>query len=370
MIPPNLLSQYHTIKFVHKTTYYQLFEAISNETNEICTIRVLDTSSDFYKRDSDLATTRFLQEMLHLLKINPNAVISKHIESSQNKLAFASLPYVPLKRQDDAAANLAKANELNLQQLIEDVTSDMRHLKSMKNGVERITLDLDKIFQMQSGDKRYFILDWPEALDLNAMEESGKCYAKLPDTTKPEMYSLGLSILGRYKPKKMLEEIAEIQDAKEHNCKFDRMIEELEIQKSSKRILKELLIRTADLSDKSFEELTTEKSKDSTFDPLETQCGLYNIMVSSKETIGLQRGDPHKIAFCSWKKNLVKVYDLTEPNETQLQGVQINQRGSKTRAFNFNIICLNCRLLLESCQRNSQHRMDCFINPFTRPAHC
>ena len=102
-IPPKLRLAYTDFKFIQQTVSYRLYEAKSRNSDTIHTIRVLDPTTQFVSDNHDLAATLFIQELLRLHYVQPEAVLTNTFEISKNgqQIAYASLPYHPLNHQSD-----------------------------------------------------------------------------------------------------------------------------------------------------------------------------------------------------------------------------------------------------------------------------
>ena len=97
-IPPKLKLAYIDFKLIQQAATYRLYEAKPRISDMVHTIRVLDPTTEFVSANYDLAATLFIQEMLRLQSMHPEAVLINSFEMSSNdrQMAYASLPYYPL----------------------------------------------------------------------------------------------------------------------------------------------------------------------------------------------------------------------------------------------------------------------------------
>ena len=130
-IPPKLKLAYTDFKLIQQAATYRLFEAKLRNSDIIHTIRVLDPTTEFVSANYDLAATLFIQELLRLQSIHPEAVLINSFEMSSNDrlMAYASLPYYPLDLQSDQNQQNLIPKDLNtMVNLIKQVVSDVEFL--------------------------------------------------------------------------------------------------------------------------------------------------------------------------------------------------------------------------------------------------
>ena len=130
-VPPKLKLAYTDFKSIQQTATYRLCEAKLRNSNIIHTIRILDPTTEFVSANFNLAATFFIQELLRLQSVHPEAVLINTFEISDNgrQMAYASLPYYPLDFQPDQnKENFFPKDPNTVENLIKEVVSDVEFL--------------------------------------------------------------------------------------------------------------------------------------------------------------------------------------------------------------------------------------------------
>ena len=163
-IPPKLRLDYFDFKLIQQTTSYGLFEAKCRNSDALHMIRVLDPTVEFVSNNYDFAATLFIQELLRLHSLIPDAVFINTFEISSNgkSMAYASRPYYSLKFESDQCDQLRECskNPNIIENLIRDVICDIEFLRKdlqLTNIMD--SLGLESIYFMQD-KKTFFVGNW------------------------------------------------------------------------------------------------------------------------------------------------------------------------------------------------------------------
>lgn len=164
-IPPRIINSYSNFSLVATTSYYKIYEALSSSENKIHSIRVLDVNSDFFKRNRNIASTLFVQEILRLCTIVRQAgtIIIENFEIYEEKIAFVTKPYYPLfspQTKNDKPKNL---NPVDIEKMLKDTLADLGfiYVNMRKSDINSIKT---KIFRFNDSEN-FFIGDWTTAPD-------------------------------------------------------------------------------------------------------------------------------------------------------------------------------------------------------------
>ena len=243
-LTPNIKLAYADIKLVSETEYCQTFDATSRRDNQKYTIRTLNITSEFYRENSNLATTLFIQELLHLCtKFSDGVVIESFEAHEDGKLACAIRHCQSLQQLIDKD-KLTAAKEIDCERLLKDVLLDINFLLTKTRISRTLSIELQSIYQM-SGLKGYFLSDWAKNLEQISPEIATQTLAdKMPDGAN-EVYNLGLKVLEiNGIPKETIEDVVAIRVNKLYNTGIEDLLAELSEQPESlKESLRKILIR-------------------------------------------------------------------------------------------------------------------------------
>lgn len=249
LISRNLKNNYTDFKFINQTSYYKIYQAKSQLTQEIHTIRILDPSCNLVEEDFNQAVTLFLQEILHLCQLpgGREAIIPELFEFQGDKIYFISKPYYPL---DYELSNL-KNVQYDISKLLKDLSSEMRYLLKKKN-FNDLSADLQNVFRFE-GTNSFFIGDWAKYLSPNSMSTSILSRPSLmsqPDTSEDTsncVYSLGkLALRVGGLEHQDLEDLAAISNVKLYNASLDSLLNTLNVGADIKALLRNMLNKDPD----------------------------------------------------------------------------------------------------------------------------
>ena len=237
-VTPKLIATYPSFKLISQTSSYQILEAFLPNTNQKHTIRALDIHSKFVQQYWNIAATLFIQELLRLVYIQPEAVLIESFEICNERMAFASLPYEPLRCESQNHAELnGGMNEMiegegvgpdyNMEKMIIDLLSDIEFLmKDLRANSCSKLLTPQNIFRFDSSST-YFVGDWIRSFDLEtnfASEPNAQInmVALQSNQTRSDMseeiYNLGMFMLQLCGLSK--QEHDDLRKIKETNSKF------------------------------------------------------------------------------------------------------------------------------------------------------
>lgn len=235
--PPRINKLYTDFNLISRCSYYRVYQAKYSLTNEIHTIRMLDTECMFVKRNPEFASSLFIKEILFLCSRlgQPDSIVIENFEMSEGKIAFVSKNYstvLPLKPNE---------SKPNVKKMLKDIVQDIDFLYSKMN-IRNLTIDPSRICRFQDTDK-FFYTDWAAAEAKGEEEESkggeirsirtplyfapelrNNSLSSLPKAAT-EIYTLGLTILELSGIERRLwDELPLISDDKSYDYVLSTMI--------------------------------------------------------------------------------------------------------------------------------------------------
>lgn len=173
-LPPKIRSQYYDFKVTSRTTIYLVIQARSQATHEIHTIRALNSDAPFVTENFDLASTLFIQELLHFCEICPKSVFIESFEIYKDKIAFATLPYVDSSNSDFKIPSEKLKHKLFLEKMLKDLTGELEFLSAKINLVNFASIiQRHNIFYLKEYN-RFFLGDWASVFtQKNLIKKSG-----------------------------------------------------------------------------------------------------------------------------------------------------------------------------------------------------
>ena len=234
-LSPKLKLLYKDIKLVYQAEYYHIYEAIAQNTQEVCSIRILDLESEFYKHNPSLASTLFIQELLRICIKYPDSVLPEHFEINNHVFSFITKKCCPLAEKNDDKA-------IDIEKMIRRICSDMNFLIYQMKLADAISIDLENLYLI---DKQgYLLSDWSRFLTKKSKGiKSNDALRIQPGSSEiDEVYLLGMrapQLNGISKDN--LEPLASIKIPKMHNAAIDSVMEGLNQPEHVKKILRKML---------------------------------------------------------------------------------------------------------------------------------
>lgn len=251
-LTPKIRSAYFDFELISETSYYKIYEAKSAANKATTyTIRALDPSSQFVKRDRDAAMTLFIQEALHLC-LQAGSLETVMIEDFEIDGAAAVFVmkqnYYPL--QGALNASTVRKHTMNIEKLLKDLVGDINFMyKRMKT--TDLKLNLNRVFCIPERNS-FFYGDWAaakpvsrnahEGIDLNSTVALDPSIQTLRVAAK-EVYVLGLIALeaGGVKRKEW-EGLFKVKDAELYNAELGSILKKLEWAKTPEPVIKMLKV--------------------------------------------------------------------------------------------------------------------------------
>ena len=254
IIPPKIRLLYTDFKLVSEAHYFKIFSAKSISRNKSFTLRVLDFNSEFYKCNSNIAATLFVQELLRLSTLYPDTVLIEDFEICDKAVAFVTSSYLPLShliKEDKGPQNI------DMEKLIQDVLTDLNFLvfdmglssKDSKSSI--IQTDFENIYQISDNNK-FFLGDWAKGLEtVKALEGLSEVNMKESDDDlkgEKEIQTFAFKMLELCGVKNEdIQDIMYIKNPKVFMAGLDALLSGLELQSESlKKTLRSLLTKDGD----------------------------------------------------------------------------------------------------------------------------
>ena len=254
IIPPKIRLLYTDFKLVSEAHYFKIFSAKSISRNKSFTLRVLDFNSEFYKCNSNIAATLFVQELLRLSTLYPDTVLIEDFEICDKAVAFVTSSYLPLShliKEDKGPQNI------DMEKLIQDVLTDLNFLvfdmglssKDSKSSI--IQTDFENIYQISDNNK-FFLGDWAKGLEtVKALEGLSEVNMKESDDDlkgEKEIQTFAFKMLELCGVKNEdIQDIMYIKNPKVFMAGLDALLSGLELQSESlKKTLRSLLANNSD----------------------------------------------------------------------------------------------------------------------------
>ena len=236
-IPPKLKLFYKDLKLTAETNYYQIFDAFSCDDNRIYSIRALNTNSEFYQQNTNLAMTLFVQELLRLCVVHPESVLIDHFEIHEKNVAFVtekclSLPIIT--KEDD------NPEKVDIEQLLKDVLTEVDFLIHDFTLPNPISIELQNIFFLAETGA-YLLGDWASFF------KEKECNTEMSimvnkSNGADEIYTLGLRILElNGSQREHLDSLNALKNIQMHNGAIDAVIAGLTLPELTKKLLRKIL---------------------------------------------------------------------------------------------------------------------------------
>lgn len=241
-LTPKIQLLYSDIQPLSETEYCQTFDAISRSDNQKYTIRTLNLTSDFYKKNPNLATTFFIQELLHLCTSFPDAVVIESFESHERGHFACAIKHCETLQQ---LFERDEVKGIDFELMIKNVQSDVEFLLSKLKLSQTISIESQSIYQF-NGKSGYFLSDWVKSLGKDSIVETR---AENADNTKGtrEAYNLGMRVLELNGIlREDIDDVKAIRNAKLHNGGIENMLAELNQPEKLKNTLRKLLCKPVD----------------------------------------------------------------------------------------------------------------------------
>lgn len=164
LIPSKIREEYHDFKFVHRASYYLIFEALSRGSNEPNTLRVLDLESSIVKTNYDLAASFFIKELLHLCSLDAESVVINAFEINERRIAAviqlsSAIKPAPHLKESKAAKNYFES-QVDFKSLIKSLMSEVEFLtQELKLTNTSTIVQPDNVFIMKESGTA-FLGDW------------------------------------------------------------------------------------------------------------------------------------------------------------------------------------------------------------------
>lgn len=259
LVPPKLKATYTDFELTSETSYYKSYDATYIKTGERHTIRVLDTNSQFFKRDYNSAITLFLQELLRFcLRVNqPETVCLPSFEFFKGSIGFATKPYNNIVNKDTESETRPK---YDINKMLKDVISDINFMRGEMK-LTNVTLDSKSIFhskysnvfmvgdwaasageglsEQNSPTQKRTITDTSSTIGRTLLEKSQGDSKELSCLTSDDTYRLGLLILetGGIKRREM-QALSAIDDEYTYNVYLESLLKKLEGTNQKDSLLK------------------------------------------------------------------------------------------------------------------------------------
>lgn len=308
LLDSSLATAYKDFKLVCDMGYYAIFNATSINDNQVYSIRALNNSSPIYQKNSELAATRFIQELFYLMKNQPDLVLIElfSIKKSQmmavTKGAYTTLANDPLIQKKSTNGIV-----IDLKKMLTDVLLNLQFLKSGLNLKHTIEVGLEKILKVESStsDTRYYLGDWLEPMK----EEGNQEDSKLLELQKQSDISKELAELARVtkrlweKGTKLTEKEAFSNSEADKSglsksftaADLNQLLDEMANRDTSKRL------QLDDIFQKLEPKATTEKSA---VTPKEIIIISENSIEDTKEAAFLEKSETTSKEICSLKLSL------------------------------------------------------------------
>ena len=241
-LTPKIQLAYTSLRFVSDTEYCSTFEGVLTSNNQKYTIRSLNVTSEFYKGNSNLAATLFMQELIYLCETNPGTVIIESFESYEDRFACAIKYSQSLQQMMENQSN-ALIKHIDFEALLKNVLSDVKFLRSKMALSKNINISLESIYQI-SDTGGYFLSDWAKSLKESSISDE-KAAADGRIEGPNEAYKLGLIVLEMNGiSKEDIEDVDALRGAKLYNVGIETLLAELKEQPESlKESLRQVLAR-------------------------------------------------------------------------------------------------------------------------------
>ena len=188
-LTPKIKSSYTDLKQICNKDTFIIYEGKSRATQEVHTLRVLNLSHEKVQIDYDKHATLFIKEMVRIASHSPKAlqVILNSFEISEQKMAFASIPYNPVPAESNG--NLRTLlKEKDIEKMMQDIIADTELFESLEADCSDL-ITLDSIYRFKE-DNVFFLGGWSEALESDLSINLDQSVVRLRD--KPDgVYSLG-----------------------------------------------------------------------------------------------------------------------------------------------------------------------------------
>ena len=141
------------------------YQAKSKIDQKYYSMRILNIHSEFVKTHYDIAATLFIQELLRLNSLYPNAILIETFEISEKKMGFACLPYKSLEKQQNSKVSF------NIGKMISDVVNDIEFLwKNLKLRKFKNIITQTDVYQFEEGSN-FFLGNWVKVVSSSASEK-------------------------------------------------------------------------------------------------------------------------------------------------------------------------------------------------------
>lgn len=200
VVTPKINAAYTDFKLVSQTSYYKTYEAKARVTGQRHSLRILDTTSQLFLKDRNLAFTLFMQEILRLCMrlARTDTIIIENFDIYGDVVIFAMKPYYPIEK--DFITKTQTTQTVDIEKMLKDILSDLNFLHTKLN-IGGINIDSKNIFHIEEINC-FFVGDWSVAkpvenpnlltnASMNTVEQEAwenKMFAN-------EIYTLGLLIL-------------------------------------------------------------------------------------------------------------------------------------------------------------------------------
>ena len=164
--------------------------------------------SDFVLQNYDFAASLFIKELIHLVAFAPECIMTNSFEISERKMAFATLPHLPLcyhdfkqspaEEEKEPMKNFFPDQPLRIKEMISDLLAEIGFLSEQINVKDCSSiLTMQGIYKFKDREGPYFLADWLTAMldSQSALEHTETVSQSTSRPSPKEIFSLGLNIL-------------------------------------------------------------------------------------------------------------------------------------------------------------------------------
>lgn len=197
-ITPRLKATHTDFEQVHSNednqpsnSYVQSYNAICRATGETHTITILDTSCSFYKKDPNLASTLFIQEMLYLTSRFREKIKIEYSEFYENMIVLVTKRHEVLSQ----AVSKHPKDQFDVAKLIEGIATDLNYIQT-KAETLNFTIQLNNISRFAYSNE-YFLINWASGAEHDLIDKTeSMCAQNFEDLrrlqTAKQIFELGL----------------------------------------------------------------------------------------------------------------------------------------------------------------------------------
>ena len=243
-LTPNMKLAYKDVKLASESEICLTFDAVSKFDGKTYSLKALNTHSEFYQQNPNIASTLFVQEMIRLCIAHPQAVLQKDFEISGKKIAYAMHHTTPIMKYTQKTNPL---KYINLPQMICDVLADVKYLLSTLELSNTINSGLQDFYHIRGLDK-YYVGNWVRIIQAKD-SKSNDFESVMADKQSEdrEIYNLGLKVLEfSGLGSEDVSSLSAIRKNEMHNAAAEVLVKEAKLPETAKKLILKMVLRKSD----------------------------------------------------------------------------------------------------------------------------